>query len=80
MPRVVHILGNGDMAPLYQKHERKGMTLTCNLPPFSVKSYATAIVDFKFMRSIDKGEIIVPVSGYVGYVQKHTVTSFLISI
>ena len=60
MPRVVHILGNGDLAPLYQKEERKGMTLTCNLPPFEVKSYATTIVDFKFMRAIDKGEVNPP--------------------
>jgi len=56
MPRVAHIIGNGDQAPLYQKETRKGMTLTCNLPPFEVRPYATMIVDFKFMRGIDKGE------------------------
>lgn len=61
MPKVVHIVGNGDLAPLYQKEPRKGMTLTCNLPPFEVpNSYATMIVDFKFMRGIDKGELHPP--------------------
>lgn len=61
MPKVVHIIGNGDMAPLYQKEPRKGMTLTCNLPPFEVpNAYATMIVDFKFMRGIDRGELQPP--------------------
>ena len=57
MPRIAHIVGNGDMAVLYEKEKRKGLTLTCNLPPFPVKAYATAIVDFKFTNAIDKGEV-----------------------
>ena len=61
MPRVAHIIGNGDFAPLYSKEKRKGMVLTCNLPPFEVpEAYATTIVDFKFMRAVDKGEISPP--------------------
>jgi len=61
MPRVAHIIGNGDLAPLYHKEKRKGIVLTCNLPPFEVpEAYATTIVDFKFMRAIDKGEIAPP--------------------
>ena len=33
------------------------MTFDLQLAPFEVKSYATTIVDFKFMRAIDKGEV-----------------------
>ena len=59
MPRVVHIIGNGDSAMLYQKfEERKGLKITCNIPPFEVPdAYATAIVDFKFIDTIKKGEL-----------------------
>lgn len=55
--RVVHVIGNGDSVAYYQKEQRKGLKLTCNIPPFEVKAYATCIVDFKMMKAIDKGEI-----------------------
>ena len=57
MSRVVHVIGNGDSAAFYQKEPRKGLKLTCNIPPFEVKAYATCIVDFKMMKAIDKGEV-----------------------
>jgi len=60
MTRVVHVIGNGDCAQFYNEEPRKGLKLTCNLPPFPVKAYATCIVDFKMMSTIDKGEVIIP--------------------
>ena len=52
MSRVVHVIGNGDSADLYNKEERKGLKLTCNLPPFPVPNvYASCIVDFKMMKA-----------------------------
>ena len=40
MNRVVHVIGNGDQATLYNNRVRKGLKLTCNLPPFTVKNVA----------------------------------------
>jgi len=61
MPRIVHIIGNGDMAVLYQKKERKGLKVTCNLAPFPVEgAYASCIVDFKMMKAITSEEIVIP--------------------
>lgn len=68
MPRVVHIIGNGPQATLYNKEPRKGLKMTCNLPPFVVEdAYATAMVDFKMMQAITKGEIDVPGEWVVGF-------------
>jgi len=48
MPRVVHIIGNGDNANFYNEKPRKGLILTCNIPPFPVENaYGTVMVDFK---------------------------------
>lgn len=61
MPRVVHIIGNGDNASIFNNEPRPGLKLTCNLPPFPVQdAYGTCIVDFKMMIAITKGEITVP--------------------
>ena len=61
MPKVVHIIGNGDQTVLYQRAERKGLKICCNLPPFAVPdSYASVIVDFKFMKAMTSGDIILP--------------------
>ena len=61
MPRTVHIIGNGDSAVLYHEEPRKGLKLTCNLPPFAVPdAYATCMVDFKMMHTINTGVIDVP--------------------
>lgn len=67
MARVVHVIGNGDYSHLYRIKERKGLKLTCNLPPFTVPDvYSTTMVDFKMMRAITRGEIQVPGYWIVG--------------
>ena len=67
MARVAHVIGNGDHSHLYKSRERKGLKLTCNLPPFPVHdAYATTMVDFKMMRAITKGEIEVPGQWIIG--------------
>jgi len=61
MPRVVHIVGNGDNAHFYNDEPRKGLILTCNIPPFPVKNaYGTVMVDFKMMNALTKGELTLP--------------------
>ena len=68
MRRVVHIIGNGDSAFLYDKEKRPGLKLTCNIPPFHVaNAYATVIVDFKMMNAITKGEIDPPGEWVIGF-------------
>ena len=60
MPRVVHIIGNGDLCQLYNNKERKGLKINCNLPPFQIPDvYASVIVDFKMMRAINEGSVII---------------------
>lgn len=61
MAKAVHIIGNGDNAAWYQQDPRKGLKITCNVPPFEIYDmYATAIVDFKMFATIHKGEINPP--------------------
>lgn len=61
MPRVVHIIGNGDCAQFYNDKPRKGLKLTCNIPPFPVQdAYGTVMVDFKMMRALMAGELQLP--------------------
>lgn len=61
MPRVAHIIGNGDQTVLYQRKERKGLKLNCNLPPFAVPDvYASVMVDFKFMKALNEKSITLP--------------------
>lgn len=67
MNRVVHIIGNGDQANLYNNLPRKGLKLTCNLPPFPVEgAYATTMVDFKMMKAITAEVIKVPGPWIIG--------------
>ena len=79
MPRTVHIIGNGDSAALYHEETRKGLKLTCNLPPFAVEdAYATCMVDFKMMHTINTGVIDVPGEWILGarpklYMEKHPI-------
>lgn len=79
MPRTVHIIGNGDSAVLYHEEPRKGLKLTCNLPPFAVEdAYATCMVDFKMMHTINTGVIDVPGEWILGarpklYMEKHPI-------
>ena len=59
MSKVAHIIGNGDMAGMYK--QAKGIKITCNLPPFAVNNvYCTFMVDFKMMKAIDEGSVVVP--------------------
>ena len=68
MSRVVHVIGNGDSADLYNKTERKGLKLACNVPPFEVNGiYASCIVDFKMMKAITEGVIDVPGEWVLGF-------------
>ena len=65
--KVVHIIGNGMMAQLFD-HSAKGLRLCCNLPPFPVESvYAYCIVDFKMMRALTEGSIEIPGNWILGF-------------
>lgn len=66
MAEVCHLLGNGDSARMYQP--ARGTIMTCNLPPFPVHNvFATAMVDFKMMRAIQDGSVIVPGDWVLGF-------------
>lgn len=69
MARTVHIIGNGDWVHLYTRRERKGLNLTCNLAPFPYPKnhYATCIVDFKMMRAMTEGTVVVPGEWVLGF-------------
>lgn len=68
MAKTVHVVGNGDQAHLYNKQPRKGLKLTCNLPPFPVAdAYATIIVDFKFMAAMTEGSVWAPGDWILGF-------------
>lgn len=68
MPRVVHVIGNGDTAQYYRDEPRKGLKLTCNIPPFPVEdAYGTVMVDFKMMRALTKGELTLPGDWILGF-------------
>jgi len=55
--KVVHILGNGDNAVLFN-HNCKGIRLVCNMPPFEVDNvYASIMVDFKMMAALTEGSL-----------------------
>lgn len=58
--KVIHVIGNGDQAHLYENEKRNGMKLVCNMPPFEIdyrEVFATCMVDFKMMQALTKGEI-----------------------
>jgi hypothetical protein len=60
MAKVVHVLGNGDRADLYQREKRIGTKLICNMPPFELdpkEVYASCMVDFKMMMALTEGSI-----------------------
>jgi len=60
MAKIIHIIGNGDKAHYYNKEERKGMKLLCNMPPFEIPAseiYATCMVDFKMMAALTEGSV-----------------------
>lgn len=69
MTKVVHVIGNGDWVDLYNREERKGLKLACNLPPFPIGKghYATCMVDFKFMAALREGSVYVHGDWVLGY-------------
>ena len=68
MPRVVHIIGNGDNASLYMREPRKGLKIACNQTPFPIEEkWCTVMVDFKFMNAMMKGSVIVDGQWVCGY-------------
>lgn len=57
--RTVHVLGNGDSWPLFERGV-KGELLVCNMPPLPLTPYevfASCMVDFKIMGALERGEI-----------------------
>lgn len=68
MARVVHVIGNGDSASLYGREVRKGVKIACNQTPFEIpEKFATAIVDFKFMNAMNKGQLAVDGKWILGF-------------
>jgi hypothetical protein len=66
MNRVAHIIGNGDNASLYKP--QKGLKITCNIPPMAVDNvYSTCMVDFKMMKAVSSGSVVVPGNWTLGY-------------
>jgi hypothetical protein len=66
MNRVAHVIGNGDNASLYKP--QKGLKITCNLPPFTVDNvYSSCMVDFKMMKAIATGNVVVPGNWTLGF-------------
>ena len=59
MASIAHIIGNGKSAGIYQP--AKGLKIVCNLPPMEVNNiYTTVMVDFKMMKAIHEGHVVVP--------------------
>lgn len=68
MPKVVHVIGNGDQACLYEREPRKGLKLACNQTPFDIPDkWATVMVDFKFMNAMKEGYVTVAGNWVCGY-------------
>lgn len=66
--RVVHVIGNGDNAFLYNNEPAKGIKLVCNMPPFPVvDQFASVVVDFKMCKAITEGSIIPPGQWVMGF-------------
>lgn len=60
MANVWHVLGNGDKADLWQREERKGKLLLCNMPPFYIdprEVFGSCMVDFKMMMALTEGHV-----------------------
>ena len=68
MPKVVHIVGNGDQASLFLRKPRKGLKIACNQTPFPIPDkWATVMVDFKFMNAMKQGHVIVDGNWVCGF-------------
>jgi hypothetical protein len=65
MAKVIHIIGNGDNAHLYQP--AKGLKIACNLPPFDISNiFVSCMVDFKMMKAITEGSVTNPYPWVLG--------------
>ena len=72
MPRVVHVIGNGDSSLLYEAEPRKGLKLGCNRIGFPVPDkFASCIVDYKFMQAMTNKQIDLPGQWILGFRPKH---------
>ena len=69
MNKVIHVIGNGPKgAPLFNKEERKGLKIGCNILPFAIPNiYGTVIADFKMMKAITEGSVTVPGDWILGF-------------
>ena len=62
MTKTAHIIGNGPSAGFYKPS--KGLKILCNLPPMTVhNAYTTVMVDFKMMKAIHDGDVVIAFSG-----------------
>jgi len=65
MAKIVHVIGNGKTAGLFKNSS--GLKYTCNLPPFNIPGVrATFMVDFKMMKALASGEVVVPGNWILG--------------
>ena len=66
MSRTVHLIGNGDNATMYKPS--KGIKVTCNIPPVEVANvYTTCLVDFKMMKAMTGGSVVIPGEWTLGH-------------
>lgn len=64
--KIVHIIGNGKSASMFDQ-KQPGIRITCNLPPFAIENvFTTCMVDFKMMKAIQHGGVVVPGNWVLG--------------
>lgn len=64
-PKVIHIIGNGDSVDFYKN--KPGIKIACNLPPFEISGlHACVIVDFKMMKALTDGSVVIPFDWVLG--------------
>lgn len=68
MAKTIHVIGNGKSATLFERRpDKSGLKYTCNLPPFEIQGVkATFMVDFKMMKAIHSGGVVVPGNWILG--------------
>lgn len=62
MSDIIHLVGNGDLATIYNKEHKagrtKGLKVICNMPPFEIDNvFVTCMVDFKMMKALTEGSL-----------------------
>jgi len=66
----VHVVGNGPSSAIFTKTpvSNEDKIIACNLPPFTInRVYGYMIVDFKMMRAIREGSLMVPPEWILGF-------------